>query len=304
MEKLLKEIVRDSLPFTERGKPASYIPELAKGNPKALGAAVTDISGKQWCAGDTDESFSIQSIIKVVTLSLALQLRGADDVFSHVGVNAVADPFNSIMRLEMDSDRQPQNPMINSGAIVVVSLLPQDTVERRVAAVRDLYARMSGDDDSEVVDSVYISEKRTGDRNRSLAYFLRSAGTLSGDVDDILDAYFQCCAISTTAGALSVMGATLAADGKNPVTGEEVIMPWVARTVRAIMITCGMYDGSGEFAVNVGIPAKSGVGGGIMGTFKGRGGIGTFGPALDARGNSTGGLEIFRLISEAGYRVI
>jgi glutaminase len=304
MERLLNDIVGRCRHMADLGQVASYIPELAKGNPKSFGAAITDLSGQQWAAGDSDEIFCLQSIAKVATLALALEAPGPEEVFRHVGVSAIADPFNSIMRLEMDTPHKPHNPMINSGAIVIVSLLPQEGIEGKIGAICRMCARLSGEGRAEVVEEVYISEKATSDRNRALAYFLKSVGSMNGGVEEVLDVYFRACSIGATARTLSVMGATLAADGRNPITGKRVITPEAAHIIRAVMTTCGMYDGSGEFAVKAGIPAKSGVGGGIMGAVTGRAGIGTFGPALDERGNSTAGLAAFQALSEAGFRVI
>lgn len=303
MQQLLDQIVKECAPLSEAGHVADYIPELAKANPKSFGAAVTDKNGKQWASGDADETFCLESIAKVVSLALAPQLRGFDDVFDRVGRSAIADPFNSIMRLEMDSPHRPHNPMINSGAIVVVSLLPQEGVGAKIGAVLELCAALSVQKTADVVERVYLSEKFTSDRNRALAYFLRSVGSLEGDVEDTLDVYFRMCSIGTTAKQLSVLGATLACDGRNPLTGRDVVSPTVVRTVRALMMTCGMYDGSGEFAVDVGIPAKSGVGGGI--DTPSRAGLAVYGPSLDERGNSVAGVAAMKRLSlEGGFRVI
>ena len=298
MKNILDNIVTESRTFSSRGTVATYIPELAQANPEAFGLAITEIDGTQHLFEDWDYRFTLQSISKVVTLALALESRGFDNVFSSVGMSPTADPFNSIMRLEMDTPHKPHNPLINSGAIVVVSLLPQEGREKKTRAILDIARRLMANNDIEINKRVYHSEKNTSDRNRSLAYFLRSVGSLKGDIEDILDVYFNQCSIEVSAKDLSVLGATLANDGLNPISGDQVISPSVARTIRAIMTTCGMYDGSGDFAVKVGIPAKSGVGGGIMSTIPGRFGIGVASPPLDCKGNSVVGIKTLELISE------
>lgn len=298
MKEILDEIVGHSRSEASNGTVASYIPELAKADPKAFGLAVTECDGTQHLSGDWKFPFSLQSISKIVTLALALEERGPELIFSAVGTSPTADPFNSIMRLEMDAPHRPHNPLINSGAIVVVSLLPEEGREGKVEAILGLCRKLTANDSIGINDRIYHSEKNTSDRNRSLAYFLRSVGSLNGDVEDVLDVYFRQCSIETCAKDLSVMGATLACDGLNPISGRQTISPTTARTIRAIMTTCGMYDGSGEFAVKVGIPAKSGVGGGILGSVPGRMGIGVVSPPLDEKGNSIAGLAAMEEISE------
>jgi len=298
LQHILENIVEACRPYCGTGQVATYIPELSKGDPEALGAAIGTVDGQMFTAGEADHFFTIQSISKVITLSLALMELGEEIVFSKIGFEAVADPFNSIMRLEMDNPHRPHNPFINSGSIVMVSLLPYADPDEKTEAIVDLAREMSGNSMVGINSDVYFSEKFTGDRNRALAYFLKSTDSMDGDVEEILDVYFRHCSIEMTARDLAVMGATLAADGRNPFTGRVVISPDVARIVRALMVTCGTYDGSGEFAVRVGLPAKSGVGGGIMSTFPGRMGIATFGPALDFRGNSAGGIKVMEMLSE------
>lgn len=171
--------------------------------------------------------------------------------------------------------------------------------------MRDLARRLTGSQDLNLDEAVYLSEKETSDRNRSLAYFMRSVGVLEGDIEDILDSYFMQCSLSVNARDLAVMGATLASGGVNPFTGERVLPSKVCRVLRALMATCGLYDGSGEFAVRVGVPAKSGVGGGIVASVPMRYGIGVFGPALDPKGNSLGGIAMLEKLSqELSLRVL
>ncbi len=302
---ILEQTVKACSPWCTTGKVASYIPELGKADPMALGAAIADVKGNIYTAGDYDQLFTMQSISKVVTLSLALMELGEDIVFSKVGMEAVADPFNSIMRLEMDKPHKPHNPFINSGAIVLASILPYSDNDAKMDAILDMTRQLTGNTSININKEVYMSEKFTGERNRALAYFLSSTQGIDGDVEEILDVYFRHCSMEVSAKDLAVMGATIAEDGRNPYTEEEVLSPEICRIIRALMVTCGTYDGSGEFAVRIGMPCKSGVGGGIMSSLPGMMGIGVFGPALDYRGNSVAGARILEMLAEEnGLRIL
>ncbi|HPA58357.1 MAG TPA: glutaminase A [Synergistales bacterium] len=299
MEGALREAVELGRSILGQGAVATYIPELAKADPSALAAAYCGMDGKTISAGDKGTKITVQSISKVASLGLALNICGEEMVFSKVGVEPSADPFNSIMRLEMRAPHRPQNPLINSGAILVLSLLPFSDSTERLEAVLDTMRRMSGNEGLRVNEAVAASEKDTSDRNRSLGYFLRSVEAMDGDVENILDSYFRQCAIECSVEDLAAMGATLACGGVNPLTGEQVFPERTAMILRALMMTCGLYDGSGDFAVRVGFPAKSGVGGGIMGSVPARAGVAVVGPALDKRGNSIGGVRTLEMLSES-----
>ena len=299
MERALREAVELGRDVLGQGAVATYIPELAKADPSALAAAYCGIDGNTISAGDKGTKITVQSISKVASLGLALKICGENTVFSRVGVEPSADPFNSIMRLEMRAPHRPQNPLINSGAILVLSLLPFSDSTERLEAVLDTMRRMSGNEGLRVNEAVAASERDTSDRNRSLGYFLRSVEAMDGDVENILDSYFRQCAIECSVEDLAAMGATLACGGVNPLTGEQVFPERTALILRALMMTCGLYDGSGDFAVRVGFPAKSGVGGGIMGSVPARAGVAVVGPALDKRGNSIGGVRTLEMLSES-----
>jgi len=299
MEIVLNEAVDLGRSVLKGGSVATYIPELAKADPSALAVAYCGLDGRVCSAGDTGTKITVQSISKVASLGLALEICGEEALFSRVGAEPSADPFNSIMRLEMRAPHRPQNPLINSGAILVLSLLPFNDSSERLAAVLETMRRMSGNEELGVNEAVAASEKETSDRNRSLGYFLRSVGAMEGDVENILDSYFQQCAIECVVEDLAVMGATLAGGGVNPLTGERVFAGRNALILRALMMTCGLYDGSGDFAVRVGFPSKSGVGGGIMGSVAGRAGVAVAGPALDKRGNSIGGIRVLEELSKS-----
>ncbi len=305
MHQQLERSVNEARLVTKQGRVAVYIPELARADPDSLAAACCDGNGVVTAAGDADVTVTMQSISKVASLGLALSLLGDEQVFSRVGVDPTADPFNSIMRLEMRTPHRPQNPLINAGAIVVLSLLPfgesRDRYQAVLQTVRDLTANQSLQAD----EAVYLSEKSTSDRNRSLAYFLRSVGSMEGGIEDILDSYFRQCSIACDVSDLAVMGATLAFGGRNPVSGKQVFTTRICIALRALMATCGLYDGSGEFAMRVGVPAKSGVGGGIMAAVPQRMGLAAIGPSLDAKGNSIGGIEVMeRLCADLSARVL
>ncbi len=280
--------------FTNEGHTADYIPELAKVNRALSGICVMTKEGEVFSAGDVDEYFTIQSISKIVSLAIAMQVCGYERVFEKVNMEPSGDSFNSIIKLDTRSEI-PYNPMINSGAIVVASLLePRITFEEML----DWTKKLCMDDTLELDENVYHSELATGARNRSIAYLLLSKGVINGNVEDILELYFKMCSIKVTAKSLAGLGLVIANNGVNPFTKERLLSNRVVTTVKTLMLTCGMYDGSGEFAVKVGLPAKSGVGGGILSFVNHKAGIGTFGPALDAKGNSIAGIKMMQYLSQ------
>ena len=278
-----------------QGRVADYIPELARADASAFGLAAQKTDGTMVTCGDVDTRFSIQSVGKVMSLAMALKLFGRDEVFSHVLMEPSGDSFSSIIKLDTKSDL-PFNPMINAGAIQVVSLLANRVGFQEIL---EFARHLCMDPGIELNEPVYHSEAQTGDRNRAIAYLLRSKGVLMAEPGKTLELYFKLCSLNVTARSLATMGLVLANDGLNPMTGEHVIAPRHARAINSLMFTCGMYDGSGEFGVKVGIPAKSGVGGGIACSVKGRMGIGVYGPALDEKGNSVGGLTALDYLSHA-----
>lgn len=293
----LHQIIEATRPFTERGQVATYIPELGKADPRILGAALIDLEGNLITAGDCDYAFTIQSISKILTLALALMELGEEHVFRRIGKEPTGDPFNSIIKLETLRPARPLNPMINAGAIAVASLIPGRDVNERFQKIVDMIQRLIG---QEVTydQAVYLSEKATGHRNRALAYFMLNEGVIEGDVEEVLDLYFRQCSIRVTVVDLARIGAVLANAGRCIITGRELIPARIARIIKTFMVTCGMYNSSGEFAINVGVPAKSGVGGGILAAVPGKMGIGVVGPALDEKGNSVGGARVLEAVSE------
>ncbi len=277
------------------GRVATYIPELARADEDAFGIAVMTKDGTTICRGDASTRFTIQSVSKVVSLAMALKRFGSQEVFSRVLMEPSGDSFSSIIKLDTVSNL-PYNPLINAGAMQMIGLL---ATECGFDDLLDYTRRMCMDDDIDLNEAVYQSETDTGDRNRAIAYLLKSKDVLPADPEEVLDLYFKMCSLNVNAVSLAGLGLTLANDGQNPLTGEHLLSPRNTRCVNSIMFTCGMYDRSGEFGVRVGIPSKSGVGGGITCSVRGRLGIGSYGPALDDRGNSVAGFAALEYLSRA-----
>lgn len=293
IRRVIEEAYLNGCESTHAGRPADYIPELAKVNADDFGLCVQDLTGETITFGETEKRFSIQSISKVINLAAALKFLGFRETFSHVRMEPSGDAFNSILKLDTVSDL-PSNPMINAGAIQVMSMLSG------IMEFDDLlnFARaFCMDEDIVLNEAVYRSEAETGDRNRSIAYLLKSKGVLQGEPEKTLDLYFKMCSLNVSAKTLADMGLLIANDGQNPFTGKHILHPGYIRTIRSLMFTCGLYDESGEYGVLVGIPSKSGVGGGIVASVAGRWGIGTYGPALNAKGNSVGGIAALQHMS-------
>lgn len=297
MKELLNSIINNNRHWTSKGRVATYIPGLSKGNPDVLGICATSINGEEYSGGDFNVKFTIQSISKVITLMLAILDKGSDIVFSKVGMEPTADAFNSLLTIENRNSNKPINPMINAGAIVTASMVSGQSSQEAFERILDFTRRITDNPQICINESVYLSEKETGNRNRALAYCMKSTGVIEGNVEEVLDVYFRQCSIEATCRDIARIGAMLANDGILPWNGERVVPKGVARIVKTIMATCGMYDGSGHFAVHIGIPAKSGVGGGILAAVPGRMGIGVVGPALDPVGNSIGGIKVLEELS-------
>jgi len=275
----------------DRGDVATYIPELAKVDYRLFGIAVTAVDGTQVVVGDADHDFTIQSCSKPFIFGMALQQLGRQEVLRRIGVEPSGDPFNSIIKL--DESGRPHNPCINAGAICASSMIPGDTLKQRVKNVVNVFGDYAGQP-VKIDKTVYESERATGHRNRAIGELMIDSGAMPEPLDLTLDTYFQQCSILTTAKQLSVMGATLANGGTNPMTDKQAIDPSFVRDVLTVMLTCGMYDWAGQWAYEVGIPAKSGVGGGIVAVVPGLLGIGVFSPRLDKQGNSVRGVQVCR----------
>lgn len=279
----------------ESGALADYIPELANEDPDGFGIALASVNGHVHSAGEATRPFTIQSVSKPFVYALAVTEIGLDEIGNHVGFEPSGEPFNAIS-LDAVTGR-PANPLINAGAIVVSSLVGGATVADRFERVRSFLSDCAGHE-LDVAEDVFRSEMLTGDRNRALAYLAKSSGVLAQPVVEATEVYFRQCSILVTTEDLAVMASTFANGGVNPLTGTQVMPERVATLTLSIMSTCGMYDRSGEWMARVGLPAKSGVGGGIAAVHPAHFGIGVYSPRLDHWGNSVRGSAVLQSLSE------
>lgn len=282
----------------ERGRVAEYIPELAKVDPGQFGLAVVPAEGPALVAGDADVPFSIQSVAKVFSLTLALETAGLA-LWDRVGREPSGDPFNSIVQLEYEHG-VPRNPFINAGAIVIADIiLGNGTPAQATAEFLSLCRRLSNDQSVEIDADVAASEFATGARNRALAYFMAAEGNLKNPVEKVVEVYFNQCAVAMSCRQLAMAGRFLACAGLAGGDRDPIVTPERARRLVALMATCGVYDASGEAAFRIGIPAKSGVGGGILGVVPGVASIAAWSPGLDDKGNSMLGGRAFENLARA-----
>ena len=282
------------------GAVADYIPELAAVDPSGFALVMCMHDGHIYSIGDTEVQFTIQSVSKPLTYAMVLSRLGVAAVDAKIGVEPSGEAFNEI---SVDNQGRPRNPMINAGAILASSMLlpPIRELSDDVTAgvfdeIIEFYSACAGRRLS-IDEDVYASEAATGSRNRAIIYMLDSFGAVDADPEAALDLYFRQCSIRVTASDLAVMGVTIAAGGVNPRTGRRVISSEVAQRVLSVMTTCGMYDGAGDWVTSVGLPAKSGVGGGILAVLPGQLGIGVYSPRLDEHGNSVRGVATCRQLS-------
>lgn len=276
------------------GAVASYIPELLRADPAWFGIALVTVDGHVYQVGDSRQPFTIQSISKAITYGLALEDKGTEAILAKVDVEPSGEAFNSIS-LEPGTGR-PRNPMINAGAIATVGLVEGDSPEAKLSRMLKCYENYLGHPAS-IDNEVYMSEKSTGHRNRAIAYLLHNSNIIEKDTDDVLDVYFKQCSILVTCRDLALVGATLANSGVNPITGVRALQSRYVPKVLSVMSSCGMYDYSGSWVYEVGMPAKSGVGGGIVAVLPGQFGLAVFSPKLDDRGNSARGIAVCKKIS-------
>jgi len=291
-------------PIIGTGKVASYIPELAKVSADRFGIAVVDLGGKVYRTGDAEVPFSIQSISKLFGLTLAFHLEG-DSVWTRVGREPSGTPFNSLVQLEQERGK-PRNPFINAGALVVTDILFTHYAARGGAesALIKFIRKLADRPDIGFDRAVAESERRTSHRNAAMANFMKSFGNLNNDVNDVLEAYCRHCAIEMSCVDLARAVTFLANHGVVPWSGEEVLDKSSAKRISALMLTCGTYDAAGDFAYRVGLPAKSGVGGGIVALMPGECGICVWSPALEASGNSYAGSIALEMLTSLSGRSI
>ncbi len=294
VERLLLDLFERYKSLAE-GLVAQYIPELAKADPGWFGISIVTLDGHDYSVGDTDEPFTIQSISKPFVYGLALENRGEDYVREKVGLEPSGDAFNAISL--HPATGIPSNPMINAGAIATSGVAGSNDREP-LRALLDMFGRYVGHEVA-VDEAVLQSESETGHRNRAIGYMLRNFGIVEGDPEEVLALYFRQCSVSVTCKDLAMMAATLANAGVNPVTGVQAVEPRYVPNVLSVMASCGMYDYAGEWIYRVGMPAKSGVSGGVLAVLPGQMGIGVFSPRLDERGNSVRGVRVFADLTRA-----
>ena len=298
MKNLLNVILEKCYKYTSEGTVANYIPELAKANTKEFGICVFSDTDAVYSVGDYEKRFTMQSVVKPIILLLALMDNGEEKVRSLVGAEATGKPFDAFNYSDQALKSEHINPMINTGAIALCTLINGNTYLEKFSRLLDLTRQMADNPKLDIDENVYHSEKLTGSKNRALAYMLKAYGMLDDDVEEVLDCYFRACSIKVSCEDLAKIAYVLATGGVNPETKKEICSKKYAKYINAVLMTCGMYDGSGEFAVNVGVPAKSGVGGGIMAVVPGKMGIGLYSPSLDKKGNSIAGIKALELLSE------
>jgi glutaminase len=286
--------IHQQLSSLDRGEVATYIPELAKANPKDFAISIATVEGNIYQLGDHEQKFSIQSISKPFVYGLALGDNGVERVNEKVDVEPSGEAFNAIS-LEPGTGR-PRNPMINAGAITATSLVAGSSQAEKLERTLAMLGAYAGRE-LEIDEHVFLSERQTGHRNRAIGHLLRNAGILVSDVDEVVDRYFSQCSVRVTCDDLALMAATLANGGQNPLTGAVAVQPDHVQRVLSVMSTCGMYDSSGSWMFRVGMPAKSGVAGGVIAILPGQLGIGVYSPRLDAFGNSVRGVAVCEALS-------
>ena len=296
MNNILEQIIERNRYLINQGKVADYIPALSKSNPNNIGVCMIDKNENIYMAGDYSIKFTIQSISKVMSLLLALIDNGEEKVFKQIDYEPTEEPFNTLFKLDLPNTVKPTNPMINSGAIITTSMIKGDGNEKFIRLL-EFIRLVTGNPGISYNEEVYLSEKETGHKNKAMAYLMKSRGFLEGDVDEILDIYFKQCSIEVDSVDIAKIGLFIAK--RCPLKQDSKIHnERAASIVTAIMATCGMYNFSGEYAATVGIPSKSGVGGGILGAIPNNMGIGVYSPGLDQYGNSIVGYGIMKDLSK------
>ncbi len=296
MEQLLNNIIDENRYLTKLGKVADYIPALSSANPNDIGVCFIDEENNVHKSGYFNKKFSIQSISKILTLILAIMDNGIDRVLEKVGLEGTDEPFNSFVKLDMPNITKPANPMINSGAILVTSLIKGND-SKRFQRIIDLARSITNNNEIGYIEEVYLSEKATGSRNRAMAYLMSNKGIIEGDVEGILDTYFKQCSIEMDVVDLARIGKFISEGCKDfkvaTINNKELTI-----LLKGILLACGMYDYSSRYSIEVGIPTKSGVSGSLMGVVPGNRGIGIYSPPLDLHGNSMAGLGIMKSLSK------
>ncbi len=293
-QKILNEIFNEVNRLNLQGKQADYIPELAKISPDKFAINLTELSGKNYGIGDINDKFSLQSIAKVFAFTLAYKLKG-NEVFRHVGIEPSGDPFNSLIQLEQE-EGMPRNPLINAGALAICDVLI-DELPNPEQDLFDFIKKIAQNNTISYNPKVYQSEKKTSYRNRALINLMKSFGRIHNDTEAVLDLYFKLCSVEMTAPELSRTFLLYANHGKLPGTQEQILTSSQSKRLNAIMQTCGFYDEAGEFTFRVGLPGKSGVGGGIAAIHPGKYAVAVWSPLLNPKGNSVKGMKALELLT-------
>lgn len=296
MESILKQIMEKNRDFVSQGKVADYIPALKKANGEDIGISILDIDGNTYSVGEYNKKFTIQSISKIIALIQALIEVGEKEVFKRVGYEGTVDPFNTVYKLDFPHIDKPSNPMINAGAISTTSSIRGNGKEK-FEKILNLIKKIAKNNSLTYDRDVYLSEKSTGDKNRSIAYLMKSKKIIDGDVEEILDAYFKQCSISVDTVDLGNIGLFLANGAKGLDNYGKIKRERLVSLIIGIINNCGMYNFSGKYAIDVGIPSKSGVAGGLLGVVPKKMGIGIYNPILDKNGNPIVGYNIMKDIS-------
>jgi len=294
IQQILNEIQSEVQPLLKQGRVASYIPELAAVSPQKFGMALRTVDGAAYTVGDALERFSIQSISKIFTLTMAMQLAG-DALWQRVGREPSGNPFNSLVQLEYENGK-PRNPFINAGALVVTDVILSH-LDNATATVRNIVCALCGQADVDFDPVVAASEQATGHRNKAMAHFLKSFGNLDNEPERVLDAYFHHCSLAMSCLDLCEATLFLANNGVAPVSGDMIMTTNQVKYINSLLLTCGTYDAVGDFAYRVGLPGKSGVGGGIAAIMPGHFSVCVWSPGLDASGNSLAGTKALELFT-------
>lgn len=292
----LVEVAHDRFRDDTQGEVSGVYPALARVEPDRFGICVVGTTGREYAVGDADRAFAIMSVSKPFAFALVCDTVGADAARERLGVNATGLPFNSLAAVERSPDGRT-NPMVNAGAIATSAMVPGASLEERWSRLREGLSRFAGRR-LELEPEIHASARATNHRNHAIARLLVDRGRLAGDSAEAVELYTRQCSLEVTARDLAVMGATLADGGVNPVTGDRVVAREVCHYALAVMLTAGLYETSGDWLYDIGLPAKSGIGGGIVTVSPGKGGMGTYGPRLDAAGNSVKGTLVARFLSD------
>ncbi|MGM9892538.1 glutaminase A [Limosilactobacillus sp.] len=294
----LEEAIQNSWRRIDEGQVATYIPALADVDPYQLGVYLFNIKdNKRVCAGAAQTRFAIESVSKVISLLYAIEHLGLTTVNQRVGTRQTGFAFNTILNMEITRETKPLNPFVNSGAIVISSLITEENGQSPVDQLLAFTRKICHDPQVSLNEEIYQSEARTGDMNRSLAYYLKAKGTLTRSATSSLETYFKQCSFMVTCESLANLGAVLANDGVAPWDGERIVSSAAATYAKSVMMTTGLYTESGTYSVRIGVPTKSGVGGGLVAAAPNYG-IGIFSPALDQAGNSIAGLDLLERLSQ------